>query len=84
MIGIMRHAHTWSNMVKVMSNFIWCNPHKPYTKNGNTKFDNMALHYSGRILLICDYSGRILLICDLTNAYMIMFINVFDKLMMKT
>ena len=43
-------------------------------KKGNIKFDNMALHYSGRILLICD----------LTNAYIIMFINVFDKLMMKT
>ena len=24
MIGIMLHAHTWSNM----SNFIWCNPQK--------------------------------------------------------
>ena len=62
---------TW---LRVMSNFIWCNPHKLYTKNGNIKFDNMALHYSGRILLNCD----------LTNAYIIMFINVFDKLMMKT
>ena len=30
------------------------------------------------------YSERILLVCDLTNAYIIMFINVFDKLIMKT
>ena len=35
-------------------------------------------------LIICHCIIRILLICVLTNAYIIIFTNVFDKVIMKT